>query len=376
MMEPFISQLTRDSLRIRKPVELEINEILALGLKLQAEAVLITEVRPGLEKVVFVNRAFEQLSGYPAEALAQAGLALLEGQETDRSTLQRLLNPASETENGPLEILLYKKDGTPFWDRIKIARMVVGDQAFHVQTHSDVTIPREIRNRFILAQKREATSHLVSGLAHDFNNLLTAILVYSGLMATKVKGDEQLQRYVAEVHHSAERGGQLVSQLLNLGRDEATDPELVKLEALVAENCDLLKRVLGEDRHLNVQVSPGLWKTRVHPGRIQQILLNLAINARDAMPGGGELLIQLANQEAPAASKNYVQIVVRDSGTGMDEETMASIFKPFFSTKGKGKGTGLGLFVIRTIVQQYEGEIHVESKPGKGTAFTILLPAA
>jgi two-component system, cell cycle sensor histidine kinase and response regulator CckA len=249
---------------------------------------------------------------------------------------------------------------------------------FRLQVHSDVTHHKEIEERFILAQKREATSHLMSGLAHDFNNLLTAILVYSGLMAPKVKGDAQLQRYVEEVHNSAQRASQLVAQLLTLGR-ETGEPEMVDLHELVEENSDLLKRVLGEDIRLKLEADPNLKEVRAHPGRIQQVLLNLAINARDAMPGGGELLIHLSNQSPddapPSSPRTYVLLLVRDTGAGMDSETLANIFKPFFSTKGKDEGTGLGLFVVRTIVEQYDGRISVESEPGKGTSFKILLPA-
>jgi len=362
-------------------VDREITEVLALGLKFLSEAVLLTETQSGLETVIFVNQAFERLSGYSLEELRERGLMLLRGSETDRQALRGLLHPSFVAEAAPLDIVLYKKDGTPFRDRVKVSTVETANKQYRVQVHSDVTQQKEIEKRFILAQKREATRHLVSGLVHDFNNLLTAILVYSGLMAPKVKGDAQLQRYVDEVHNSAERGGQLVAQLLNLGR-EASEPEMVDLRELVEENSDLLKRVLREDILLSIHAGPNLKRVRVHPGRIQQVLLNLAINARDAMPVGGELSIQLSNGEYPASAihtssvpRSYVRLSVRDTGVGMDSETLTNIFKPFFTTKSKDKGTGLGLFVVRTIVEQYEGRIDTESEPGKGTTFTILLPA-
>lgn len=363
-------------------MEREIGEVLVLALKFLPEAVLLVKIETGLESVVFANHAFERLSGYSLEELMDRGLTLLQGPETEIPALQRLLRPLSVSAMPQLDVLLYKKNGTPFWDRIKTSQVQTGNGSFQVQIHSDITRNREIEKRFVLAQKREATSHLVSGLAHDFNNLLTAILVYSGLMAAKTKNDPQLQRYANEVHNSAERGGQLVAQLLNLGRDETGGPEVLDLRDLVEQNSDLLKRVLGEEVRLDVQAALDLKKIKAHPGRIQQILLNLAINARHAMPAGGDFVVRLANEgamvpvkEPASASGSYVLLLVRDTGTGMDRGTLMNIFKPFFSTKGRENGTGLGLFAVRTIVEQYEGSIDVESERGKGTTFKILLPA-
>lgn len=361
-------------------MEAEIIEILASALQFLPEAVLLTETEAGLARVIFANQAFEHLTGFSIDELRGRDLTTLLGPETEN--LDALLHPSGTHEGSMLESVLYRKDGTPFRDRISQRDLRVGKRSYGVQIHSDVTQQSEIEKRFILAQKREATSHLVSGLAHDFNNLLTAILVYCGLMASKVKDDAQLQRYLDEVRGSAEQGAQLVAELMNLGREDVAEAEIVNLHELVEETTQLLKRVLGEDIRLSVEADPELHKVRVHPGRIQQVLLNLGINARDAMPRGGDLLIRLSNQELPPSAVpgpvagSYVLLRVSDSGTGMDRETLANIFKPFFSTKGKDKGTGLGLFTAHTIVEQYHGTIDVESEVGKGTTFKILLPAA
>jgi len=238
-----------------------------------------------------------------------------------------------------------------------------------------------MENRFVLAQKREASSHLVSGLAHDFNNLLTAILVYSGLMTPKLKDDPLLRRYTDEIRGAAEQGAQLVAELMNLGRGDSAEPELVDLGQLVGQTTDLLKRILGEDIRVKTQIQSDLLKVRVHAGRMQQVLLNLGINAKDAMPKGGDFFIRLSNQKSlpgqqdQSSLERCVSIEVQDSGTGMDGDTCTNLFKPFFSTKGKGKGTGLGLFTARTIIEHYRGRISVESEIGKGTVFKILLPA-
>jgi PAS domain S-box-containing protein len=357
-------------------------QVLASAVQFLPEAVLLTEADPASHRVIFANQAFERLSGYSFDELKEKGLVLLQGPKTDHAVLQQLVE-SSQEEGEPADVLLYRKNGTFFRDRVRLCPMRVKNKLYHIQVHSDVTQQKETEARFILSQKREAASHLVSGLAHDFNNLLTAILVYCGLSASKHPGDAQLHRYLEEIRGSAERGAQLVAQLLNLGREDAAEPEIVDLRELVDQTCDLLKRVLGEDIRLTVQSDARLWKVRVHPGRIQQVLLNLAINARDAMPRGGDLVIQLLNHQLKAcpnfpeaAPGRYVLLVVSDTGMGMDNETLANLFKPFFSTKEKGQGTGLGLFTACTILDQYGGHIHVSSNPGQGTTFKILLPAA
>lgn len=360
------------------------NQVLASAVQFLPDAVVLTEIdlTSESEKLIFVNQAFERLSGYSREELGGKGLPLLQGPGTDTLRLKTLLQQTQQ-EHDLADILLYSKGGNPFWDRISIRRVRIANKLYHIQVHSNVTQQKETETRFILAQKREASSHLVSGLAHDFNNLLTAILVYCGLFASKLRNDPQLQRYLDEIRTSAERGAQLVAQLLNLGREDAAEPETVDLRDLVERNCDLLKRILGEDIRLAVEADADLRKVRVHPGRMQRIFLNLAINSRDAMPRGGDLVIRLLNQELQSCSTfpdarpgSYVLIVISDTGSGMDEETRANLFKPFFSTKEKGQGTGLGLFTVRTIVEQYDGRIVATSSPGQGTTFKILLPAA
>lgn len=355
----------------------ELNEILTRAVEVLSEAVLLTEIENGQERIIFVNHAFELLTGYSMEELEGRDPAILGGR--DREGLPQAL---SFCEGGelPRETFLFRKNGTSFLGRIRKSRYRIGNKLYSVQLHADITQQRELENRFVLAQKREAGSHLVSGLAHDFNNLLTAILVYSGLMGPKVKQDAQVQRYLDEIRGAAERGAQVVAQLMNLGREDSAEPELIELGELVRQSDDLLKRILREDVRLKVEVQSDLHRVRVHAGRIQQVLLNLGINAKDAMPKGGDFLIRLSNQESPRDGDeptpgNWVSIEVKDNGTGMDSDTCANLFKPFFSTKGKDRGNGLGLFTSRTIIEHYGGRISVESEIGTGTVFKILLPA-
>ena len=358
-------------------VKAELNEIVTKAVEVLPEAVLLTEIENGQEKVIFVNDSFERLTGYSMEELEGQAPTILDG--PDPASLRQALS-SCDGDEFPRETVLCRKNGTSFIDRIRKSRYRMGNKMYSLQVHTDVTQQREIENRFLLAQKREAGSHLVSGLAHDFNNLLTAILVYSGLMEPKVKDDAQGERYLGEIRGAAERGAQVVAELMNLGREDSAEPKLIDLGELVGQSNDLLKRILREDIRLRVEVQPELHRVRVPAGRIQQVLLNLGINAKDAMPQGGDFLLRLANQESPkdedeSAAGNWVSIEVKDNGTGMDSDTCANLFKPFFSTKGKGKGNGLGLFTSRTIIEHYGGRISVESEIGKGTVFKILLPA-
>ena len=362
--------------------EIEISGLLASALTSLPEAVLLTEIRMDGQTIVFANESFQQLTGYRLAEIEGRDLMFLQGPETDKAALQRFLEASEDSNGGPLQVLLYNKAGVPFWDQVTARRLHCHGADYSIQVHADTTLQKEIQDQLVLSQKRETAGHLVSGIAHDFNNLLTAIMVYSGLMTPKVGPDAQ--RYLKEINASASRGAQLVAQLMDLGRQDKKEPEVINLAELLEEMQDLLKRILGENINLRIDAGENAGKVRLHPGRIQQVLLNLGINARDAMPHGGDLMISLSNlslqqQDAsrfPGASAGeYAMLMIGDTGSGMDAETRANLFKPFFTTKAKGKGTGLGLFTVQAIIHQCDGHIYVESEPGEGSAFTILLPS-
>ncbi len=356
-------------------------ELLASSMRLLPEALLLTETRAGMQTAIFANEAFLQLSGYSMTEVMDRDLSFLQGPETDPSAFIRFLQPPKTEQVSGHEVVLYKKDGTPFWDRV--STRTFADHC--IQVHQEIGRQKEIERQLVVSQKREAVSHLVSGIAHDFNNLLTVIMVYSDLLVPKLENGGPFQRYVNEIQTASERGAHLVAQLLDLQREEIAEEQLVDPGQLVAEMHDLLKRVLGEAIRLSVQTEPGLARVRVRPARVQQVLLNLGINARDAMPDGGDLVISLSNLEldesnlasSPGALPGrYVLLEVKDTGKGMDAPTLAQIFRPFFTTKTNGQGTGLGLFTVNTIVRQWSGHICVHSQMGAGSAFRILFPVA
>jgi len=231
--------------------------------------------------------------------------------------------------------------------------------------------------------RMEAIGQLAGGIAHDFNNLLTVILGHSEFLLKRKETLENRRGRIEEIRKAAERGAWLTNQLLAYSRNQRLEPTVLKINSVLEDMDDILRRVLGEDIVLDLRLDSDLGWVRVDRGQLQQIVLNLAGNARDAMPQGGCLRIETMNfavVDGPAKpqafieSNLYAAIIVRDSGMGMDAETRARIFEPFFTTKEVGKGTGLGLATVYGIVKQSDGYIWVDSEPGQGCTFYTLLP--
>jgi CheY-like chemotaxis protein len=228
----------------------------------------------------------------------------------------------------------------------------------------------------------EAIGQLAGGVAHDFNNLLSVILGYSHLLLDAVPEGSRAHGEVGEIHKAGERAASLTQQLLAFSRQQLLEPRVVDLNQVLRGLNEMLGRLLGEDVELRVKLDPQLGKILVDPSQLEQVVLNLVVNARDAMPNGGQLSVSTSNVEVAShrvsssglAPGSYVILSVRDTGTGMDQATTSRIFEPFFTTKPKGKGTGLGLATVFGIVEQSRGRVVVTSALGKGTAFDIYIP--
>jgi two-component system cell cycle sensor histidine kinase/response regulator CckA len=246
----------------------------------------------------------------------------------------------------------------------------------------DITELRQTEQALAQAQKMEAIGQLAGGIAHDFNNLLAVITVFSELAGADLPADAQARADLREVQGAVERAQTLTRQLLAFSKKQVIQPRVLELNGVITNMETMLRRVIGEDIELETHLDPAAGMVRADAGQIDQILMNLAVNARDAMPEGGRLTMSTTFAPVDAAAASvvgvapgaYVQLRVTDTGIGMDEATRARVFEPFFTTKGR-QGTGLGLATVYAIVHQCGGQVTLESEPGHGATFTILLPA-
>jgi PAS domain S-box-containing protein len=249
----------------------------------------------------------------------------------------------------------------------------------------DVTESRRLSEQLIRSSKMESLGRLAGGVAHDFNNLLTVIQSYAEMAQSALPSEHPAYQHVEQILKASEQASNLTNQMLAFARRRIISPQVFPLNDLVRETETFLQRLLPENIHLKTVLQPDLWHVYADPTQMEQVILNLAINARDAMPGGGMLTIETANvtlddayvaHHAEAQAGEYVLLAISDTGIGMDEHTLARVFEPFFTTKEVGKGTGLGLSTCYGIVKQAGGNIWVYSEPGKGTTFKVYLPRA
>jgi nitrogen-specific signal transduction histidine kinase/ActR/RegA family two-component response regulator len=247
----------------------------------------------------------------------------------------------------------------------------------------DITERKKLEQQLRQAQKVEAIGQLAGGIAHDFNNLLGIIIGYSEIFEERLGLDDPLRPKAEQIKKAGRRAASLTRQLLAFSRQQALEPRVLDLNAVIADTLKMLRRLIDENVELVAVTEPALGRVSADQGQIEQIIMNLTVNARDAMPRGGNLTISTGNAEMDdafvrlhpgAIPGSYVVLSVSDTGCGMDLETQTHIFEPFFTTKGEGKGTGLGLATVYGVVKQSGGYISVESEPGKGSTFRIYLP--
>ncbi|MBI5605356.1 MAG: response regulator [Deltaproteobacteria bacterium] len=294
------------------------------------------------------------------------------------SLLSRQNHPPEKTE-----CLLTKSNGEKVPVLKTLSPVILEGLPCLVESFLDITEHKNLEQQFHQSQKMEALGHLAGGVAHDFNNLLTIITGNCDLAIRKLEKDDPAYRNVNDINEAAFRASALTRQLLNLSRKPRLEVQPLDLNRIILDTKKMLGRLIGEDIEIITKTDPDLGPIQADPGQMEQIIINLAVNARDAMPQGGQLILQTANifidknampQHPVTIPGSYVMLSVVDNGEGMDPETRSRIFEPFFTTKEAGKGTGLGLSTVYGIVKQIGGVIAVESEKGQGTAFKIFLP--
>ncbi|GGB40439.1 hybrid sensor histidine kinase/response regulator [Sphingomonas metalli] len=345
---------------------------------------VITDPHQDDNPIVFANNAFLDLTLYEKEEVLGRNCRFLQGAQTDRDQVAKLRATIEREESIALELLNYKRDGTPFWNAVFIGPIhdASGKLLYFFASQIDVTRRRESERTLLQTQKMEAVGQLTAGLAHDFNNLLQVVNGNLELAAARVE-DDRMRRYIESARTAAEKGAKLTGQLLAFARKTRLDPRPVDINATITSFCDVLESSLGKQAELQLTLRRGLPRAILDPEQFEMAVLNIAINARDAMPNGG--LIEIVTSklsldgDAPARSLSpgdYVVVEIRDEGQGMPPHVAERATEPFFTTKGTGKGTGLGLAMASGFVQQSRGRLEIDSKPGRGTTIRMLFPSA
>ncbi|HBG04139.1 MAG: hybrid sensor histidine kinase/response regulator [Geobacteraceae bacterium GWC2_58_44] len=344
--------------------------------------IVITDTKGNIE---FVNPKFTHLTGYTYEEALGKNPRVLKSEFNSPGLYRELWDTITAGKVWEGEFLNKKKSGELFAEHATISpiRNRDGVVTHYLAIKEDITERRQLEAQLIQSQKMESIGRLAGGVAHDFNNMLSVILGCVQLAMLRVSEGEKLWQYLEQISKAAQRSSDITRQLLAFSRKEIISPKEVNLNAQIIATQATLGRLIGEDVKLSFRPVTNIWSIKADPSQLDQILVNLAVNARDAMANGGSIAIETANvhidrtycqYHLDSTPGDYVRLAVSDSGSGMDRQTLTHIFEPFFTTKEVGKGTGLGLSTVYGIVRQNNGFINVYSEPGHGTTFQIYFP--
>jgi PAS domain S-box-containing protein len=350
---------------------------------------IVTDPRQPDNPIIFANRAFLAMTGYTPEELVGRNCRFLQGPETDRETIAQVRKAIAEKREFATEILNYRKNGSTFWNALFVSPVynADGELVYFFGSQLDVSRRRDAEEALGQAQKMEALGQLTGGIAHDFNNLLQVIVGYVDILAAGLEKPDadraRLGRATENIRQAAERATTLTQQLLAFARKQRLDGRAVNLNTLVEGMGEMVARSVGEAVKVELDLAEDLWNCRVDPTQAEVAILNVLINARDAMPEGGTVRISTENSEVASSNREigplrdgrYVSIAIRDTGTGIPPAVLARVMDPFFTTKEEGKGTGLGLSMVYGFAKQSGGAAQIESAVGEGTTVRLSFPA-
>lgn len=368
----------------RKKIESTLN-LRDRAIQAVTQGIVITDPAQHDNPIVYASPGFEKLTGYPTAEVLGRNCRFLQGIATDPETVARVRRALREGQPCHVEILNYRKDGTSFWNELSISP-VHDDQGrltHFVGSQSDISERRNLEAQLRQVQKMEAIGRLAGGIAHDFNNLLTIINGYCELLLDTMEPENKLAEFVVQIQKAGDRAAKMTRQLLAFSRKQMLQPVVLNLNTLLGDMEAMIRRLMGDDIDVRLALHPDLRTIHADRSQMEQVILNLIVNARDAMTSGGSLTVETANIEVDDRHAGHpdahcgrnVLLTVCDTGCGMDKETLQRIFEPFFTTKEPDKGTGLGMATVYGIVKQSNGHIEVSSEPGLGTSVKIFLPA-
>lgn len=346
---------------------------------------ILTDPSKDDNPIAFANNAFLDLTGYDLSEIVGRNCRFLQGPQTDREVVRQLRESVARREAISVEILNYRRDGTPFWNGVFIGPVFDpdGNLLYFFASQLDVTARKEAESKQLQSQKMESVGQLTAGLAHDFNNMLQVLRGSLERMAARRDDERAFNRFHSAATQAAERGTKLTQQLLSFARRSRLEPQSVELSGLVASIAELLESTVGSRSELQLNLRRRLPDIEVDPNHLEMALLNVVVNARDAVAAGGLITISTGTRVVDEANPivglragTYVTLQVADDGAGMSEEVLHRAVEPFFTTKPKGAGTGLGLATAHGFALQSNGVLLIDSQEGKGTTVSFYFPLA
>ncbi len=362
------------------------NDIFFAAVETTRMPMTVTDPNQPDNPIIFANNAFINMTGYTREEIVGRNCRFLQGPETDMSVIDQVREAIRTETEFATEVLNYRKNGSTFWNALFVSPVYGkdGKLLYFFGSQLDVSRRRDAEDALRQSQKMEALGQLTGGIAHDFNNLLQVIVGYMDSLTYQAEkvGDARTVRQLEAVSDAAGRATKLTQQLLAFSRKQRLEGRALSLNSLVESMAELAQRTLGASIEFRTELADGLWNSRLDPVQAEMALLNIVINARDAMPDGGSVTLSTANrvlensEDTPRALPpgRYVEVAVADTGSGIPPEVLGRVMDPFFTTKEEGKGTGLGLSSVYGFARQSGGAAEIDSEVGKGTTVRLLFP--